>query len=76
MKESKVGKAFRATEARDHINPDTGTPGTSIGLKAKLRRLATKEGLKSMKDPAIAYGSTAAALAAAGYGAKKLHKKK
>jgi predicted metal-dependent phosphoesterase TrpH len=76
MKESKVGKAFRATEARDLVNPDTGTPGVSIGLKAKLKKLATKEGLKSMKDPAIAYGSTAAALAAAGYGAKKMHHKK
>lgn len=71
-----MGRAFRAKDMQaflaEHKHVFAGGP-ESKGVKALL---TTGAGLKTLVRPAIAYGGAAAALAAAGYGAKKLHDKK
>lgn len=69
-----MGRAFKAEDVRAIINHPANKNVSKFNIVKGL--LTNKQGYKALARPAIAYGGAAAALAAAGYGAKKMHDKK
>lgn len=71
-----LGRAFKAEDARGFLKAHKAEFAAGTKLDRVKAILGSKAGLKTLIRPGIAYGTAAAALGAAGYGAKKYHDKK
>ena len=71
----KVGKAFSFDSARKELATQAKFKGGPKTFADKVKRLPNLARHGHLNAPAIAYGGAAAALAAAGYGAKKATEK-